>query len=268
MAEPGVDEVDAPDVHVGKALAVYEAALAAWGPGDATVAILAEKVARAMSARDGSVRFLLGAKKRLREVLIQQEESIVLPGQELKNEERQNTLRRQELERELEELERELRGAGVDAPADAGGGAGAGAGGGGGGAAAAAEHGEDSVQAMLARQAALELQVQSVRATILPGSNAYTASRPAKEVVEDEHEEEEAPAVDRRSWGMPATSYGKGKGNDKDSGRGAATMEPPFLSRRTGLTAAGRPRGSAGLVGASSSTSAGDAGVTTATRRP
>jgi len=263
LAEPGVDEVDGPDVHVGKALAVYEAALAFWGPGDPVVACLAKGLVRAMSAREGSVRFLLGAKKRLREVLIQQEESIVLRRQELNKEERQNTLRRQELD---ENCERELRGAGADAPAEAGGGAGAGAGGGGGGAAAAgaaaaaAEHGEESVQAMLARQAALELQVQSVRATILPGSNAYTASLPAKEVVEDDEEEEEAPAGDRRSWGMPATSYGKGKGNDKDSGRGAATMEPPFLSRRTGLTAAGRPRGSAGLAGPSSSTSAGDAG--------
>jgi hypothetical protein len=53
-----------------------------------------------------------------------------------------------------------------------------------------------SVQAMLARQAELGLHVQRFRARIRARSNAYTASRPAVEVVMDE--EEESPACDRQ----------------------------------------------------------------------
>jgi hypothetical protein len=100
---------------------------------------------------------------------------------------------------------------------------------------------------MLARQVdALERQLKSVRARLLAArSNAY----------EVEVEDEEAAAGDsRRLWtgmGRPAKSYGKGKGKDQGSSTEAATGEPLPSSR---------PRGSAGHV-----SSAGDAGVTTAT---
>jgi len=101
---------------------------------------------------------------------------------------------------------------------------------------------------MLARQVdALERQLKSVRARLQAArSNAY----------EVEVEDEEAVAGDsRRLWtgvmGRPAKTYGKGKGKDKGSSTEAATGEPLPSSR---------PRGSAGHV-----SSAGDAGVTTAT---